>query len=81
MFSNFVKDAFVFEGSNEINLLHLRYEHLNVNGLRLLRKNKWSLVCQKSVNLIFVKDVILKKQNRNNFLLENLGGLQIVCAY
>ena len=39
----------------ETRLRHLRYEHLNMNGVKLLTQRKMLLGCQKLRILIFVK--------------------------
>ena len=37
--SNAGSNAFFVKGKNEPNLCHLRYGHLHINGLKLLRQN------------------------------------------
>ena len=45
--SNILNNAFVVRGRIETNLWHLQYDHLNVNGLRLLSKKEMVVGLQK----------------------------------
>ena len=67
--SNFVNDAFIVKGGTETNLWHLRYRHLNMNGLRPLSKKEMVAGLRKISELDFCEGCILEKQNRNSFLV------------
>lgn len=67
--SNVVSKALIVRGNNEAKLWHLHFGHLNVNSLKLLSYKKWSLACQKLVNLFFCEECVYGKQSRRSFLV------------
>ncbi|XP_016556910.1 uncharacterized protein LOC107856406 [Capsicum annuum] len=61
------KCAIVATGDNETRLWHLRYGHLNVNGLKLLIKKEMVFGLPKVENLDFCESCVYGKQSKKVF--------------
>lgn len=62
-----VGTALVVKGKNETNLWHLRYGHLNVNGLKLLVQKDMVIGLPKINELDLCEGCIYGKQTRKSF--------------
>ena len=65
--SNAGSNALVVKGKNEPNLCHLRYGHLHINGLKLLRQKDIAGSCQKWAKLTCVKDLFTRNRIGGQF--------------
>ena len=65
--SNVVSKALVVRENNEAKLWHLRFGHLNVNGLRLLRQKEMVVGLLEIGELVFCKGSVYGKQSRRSF--------------
>lgn len=65
--SNVVKNALVAKGVNETQLWHLRYGHLNINGLKLLTKKNMVVGLPEIGELNLCESCIFGKQSRKSF--------------
>lgn len=64
---NVSSKALVVKGDDGTNLWHLRYGHLNVNGLRLLKKKEMVLGLPEINELEFCEGCVYGKQCRGSF--------------
>lgn len=65
--SNVIKNALVAKGLDEIQLWHLHYGHLNVNGLKLLNKKDMVVGLPEMGKLDLCEGCIFGKQSRKPF--------------
>jgi len=65
--SNVVENSLVAKGVNETQLWHLRYGHLNINGLKLLTRKNMVIGLPKVGDLELCEACIFGKQSRKSF--------------
>ena len=65
--SNAGSNAFVVKGKNEPNLCHLRYGHLHINGLKLLRQKDMVVGLPEMRQVDLREGFIYGKQTRHSF--------------
>lgn len=59
--------AMIANGDSETQLWHLRYGHLNINGLKLLREKEMVFGLPKLESLVFCEGCVYGKQSRKPF--------------
>lgn len=74
------KCAMVASRDNDTRLWHLRYGHLNVNGLKLLSQKEMVFGLPKVQNLDFCESCVYGKQSKNIFHIASLGELLFVSS-
>ena len=65
--SNAGIDALVVKGNNEANSWHLRYRHLQINGLKLLRQKDMVVGLPETRQVDLREGFICGKQTRRSF--------------
>ncbi|XP_038685787.1 uncharacterized protein LOC119985569 [Tripterygium wilfordii] len=71
--------ALVVGKENDSTLWHLRYGHLNINGLKLLSQKGMVLGLQNFIlSTLYVRHVFMESKVESHFLSEKHGGLLIV---
>ena len=65
--SNAGSTALVVKGKNVANLCHLRYGHLHINGLKLLRKKDMGLTLLEIGQIDLRERSVCGKQTRRSF--------------
>lgn len=65
--SNIKNSALILKGNSEAKLWHLRYGHLNVNGLKLLNQKEMVIGLPHISEFEFCEGCVYGKQSRNSF--------------
>lgn len=66
------KCAMIASGDKETRLWHLRYWHLNINGLKLLSQKEMVFGLPKLENLNFCESCVYGKKSKKPFSIGNV---------